>query len=209
VPFISKDLLPFNSKFGIILIFKKVGMAFRSKNLFRKCKYCEKEKKINMSSGRNKGYYTTCGNIDCLNAQYKDHHVCALKGKIKTTQNLKCKICENEFKRTSSNHKRYCKECVPDKTWRGRAARYLVGKKQWDILIEKQNNKCALCNKIPEVVDHCHKDGIVRGLLCNSCNVNLKILESTDEYILKVFKYIGKSNVQIQSSTGLFVCKET
>ena len=181
-------------------------MVFVSKNLFRKCKYCEKERKINRNcDGTHKGYYRTCGDEECLNAQYKDTYVCISKGKKKKNENYTCQICDEKFRSESGNHIRYCKKCVPDKSWRGRAQRYSIGKPQWDQLIIKQNNKCCLCNKIPEVVDHCHIEGIVRGLLCNSCNINLKILESSDEYLSKVLKYIGRTNVQIQSPTKIFI----
>lgn len=46
-------------------------------------------------------------------------------------------------------------------------------------LLEKQENRCAMCgNHESELksglhVDHCHKTMIVRGLLCNACNVHL------------------------------------
>jgi hypothetical protein len=167
-------------------------MVFVSKNLVRKCKYCEKEPKKNLTSGRNKGWYLTCGNKECLRQQYENQHVCILKGKRNTPINFVCFICNNKFESKSSNHKRYCKECVPDKSWRGRAQRYGVGKKQWDILMDKQEGKCALCSKIPEVVDHCHKEGIVRGLLCNGCNLKIEILAKDESFLYKAMKYVGK-----------------
>lgn len=168
-------------------------MAFVSKNIKKKCKYCDKEPKKNLISGRNKGYYRTCGSKECLNAQYKDHYVCVLKGKVNKKEDLICFICGQKFIRTSANHRRYCKECVPDKSWRGRAQRYGIGKKQWDLLLEKQNKTCALCERNPEVVDHCHKDGRVRGLLCNSCNTNLKILDCCPNFLQKALNYVGIS----------------
>ncbi len=46
----------------------------------------------------------------------------------------------------------------------------------YDKILEKQDFKCAIC-RIPQsslekrlAVDHCHKTGKVRGLLCLSCN---------------------------------------
>jgi|SRR5580698_4174604 hypothetical protein len=166
-------------------------MVFISKNLIRKCKYCELPAKLNMSSGRNKGYYRTCGNEICLKEQYKDKKVSIRKGRILVNNELICVICSKKFKRISANHKCYCKECVPDKSWRGRANRYNIGKPQWDDFLLKQNNVCALCYKIPEVVDHCHKSGNVRGLLCNGCNLQIAKMDNDKEWLLKAIKYIG------------------
>lgn len=63
-------------------------------------------------------------------------------------------------------------------------------------LIEEQNECCAICKKNIKsfvkrlVVDHCHKTGKVRGLLCHSCNTaignlrdNVEILKSAIDYI--------------------------
>jgi hypothetical protein len=60
---------------------------------------------------------------------------------------------------------------------------YGVTVRQYDTMLEEQNGKCALCGK-PEktllhgkvkrlAVDHDHKTGKVRGLLCNFCNRGL------------------------------------
>ena len=172
-------------------------MVFKSKNLFRKCKYCEKERAINMKSGRHKGYYTTCGSKECLTNQYKDSRVCKAKGRCRNIKFGVCQICHENFDMKSPKNTRYCKECVPDKSWRGRAHRYLIGKKQWDVILKNQENKCALCEAIPEAVDHCHKKGIVRGILCQRCNINIKILEGCPEYLKKAMKYVGIDYVQI------------
>lgn len=166
-------------------------MVFVSKNIFRKCKWCDKERKKNLTSGRHKGYYTTCGSKKCLRRQYDDVYVCIKKGRLKNKSFGVCDVCEREFQRLSPSHKRYCTVCVPDKSWRGRAQRYRIGKPQWDTLLEFQNNKCCLCDRNPEVVDHCHKKGIVRGLLCNACNTAINILDRDYEYLQKALKYIG------------------
>lgn len=167
-------------------------MVFVSKNILRKCKYCENEPKRNLSSGRNHGYYLTCGSKECLRKQYDDLYVCIKKGRSKNPTNMKCAICSMPFFKKTNNHKRYCLECVPDRSWRGRAQRYGIGKKQWDELLKIQNYTCALCNRIPEVVDHNHKTGVVRGLLCNKCNMRLTILEEDEKYLERAFKYLGR-----------------
>ncbi len=166
-------------------------MVFISKNIFRKCKYCENEKKKNLTSGRHKGYYTTCGSKVCLRMQYDDHHVCIKKGRLKDKKSGICDVCDEEFIRTSAGHRRYCLKCVPDRAWRSRAKRYRIGKPQWDKMLFEQKNKCALCQRNPEVVDHCHNSGVVRGLLCNVCNVLIKILDMDKEYLNKSIVYTG------------------
>lgn len=58
-------------------------------------------------------------------------------------------------------------------------AEYGITKEEFDILLAKQNNRCKLCRSdVPRGrgtfhVDHDHKTGKVRGLLCHHCNTGL------------------------------------
>jgi hypothetical protein len=40
-----------------------------------------------------------------------------------------------------------------------------------ETLMEEQGGKCALCDRAAVVLDHCHGTGLVRGMLCRSCNL--------------------------------------
>ncbi|MFI8944092.1 endonuclease domain-containing protein [Streptomyces syringium] len=40
----------------------------------------------------------------------------------------------------------------------------------WWRLFELQDGRCACCNASPSTIDHDHRTGAVRGLLCTSCN---------------------------------------
>ena len=52
-------------------------------------------------------------------------------------------------------------------------------------MLERQGNKCACCGAPKStgflsevlVVDHCHKTGDIRDLLCNDCNIVLGIVK--------------------------------
>lgn len=48
------------------------------------------------------------------------------------------------------------------------------------LLANKQGGKCALCLRRPSVpcLDHCHSDGVVRGVLCRGCNALLGKIEN-------------------------------
>lgn len=44
---------------------------------------------------------------------------------------------------------------------------------QYNVMLKAQDYRCAICRQFPTkrlVVDHNHKTGKVRGLLCNFCN---------------------------------------
>lgn len=175
-------------------------MVFRGQNPFRKCKWCSKSVKQNFSSGINKGYYRTCGSEECLTAQYRCRNIGILKGRVKKIINCVCVICEKNFLRKSANHKRYCLECAPDHKWRGRCQRYGIGKPQWELLLEKQLYKCAICEKTPETVDHCHKTNRIRGLLCGGCNMGIGYMEKCNLRLKKSLKYLGVSYASLSFS---------
>jgi len=64
-----------------------------------------------------------------------------------------------------------------------RYKKYGITKNDYDKLLKEQNNCCAICGihiiefKKSLFIDHCHKSGKVRGLLCPSCNTGLSYVE--------------------------------
>jgi Recombination endonuclease VII len=57
---------------------------------------------------------------------------------------------------------------------------YGISAAEFDELIQSQGGGCAICRSPvgdgidrPLYVDHCHKSGRVRGLLCSSCNFGI------------------------------------
>jgi len=74
--------------------------------------------------------------------------------------------------------------------------KYNITVEQFDQMVEMQNNKCAICGSSLEGikqnrhVDHDHKTGKVRGILCHKCNRGLGyfnddpvLLKSAAEYV--------------------------
>jgi hypothetical protein len=75
-------------------------------------------------------------------------------------------------------------------------ATYHITYEQYCRLREFQGYKCAIC-KEPEIkfragmaVDHNHKSGQVRGLLCNFCNRKLGRWFDNDEHVIAAGAYI-------------------
>ncbi len=67
-----------------------------------------------------------------------------------------------------------------------------------DELITKHGNRCAICNKPRSAfkkalsVDHNHKSGKIRGLLCYRCNrfrVGRQVIETCREVLDYLLKY--------------------
>ena len=62
---------------------------------------------------------------------------------------------------------------------RARMKKYGITAEQFEALKVAQGGRCAVCQEIfPETpqVDHCHKSGKIRGLLCGPCNKALGLL---------------------------------
>mgnify|MGYP000844767616 FL=1 len=72
---------------------------------------------------------------------------------------------------------------------------YDISADEYDELLQKQNKKCAICereapgrNKLS--VDHDHEDGHVRGLLCNECNGGLGRFRDDPNRIRRALEYL-------------------
>lgn len=77
---------------------------------------------------------------------------------------------------------------------------------EYNKMDSEQNSVCKICMN-PETstrdgkvlrlsVDHCHRTGVIRGLLCRGCNTSIGELESNCELtlkdkIIKTAKYLG------------------
>lgn len=61
-------------------------------------------------------------------------------------------------------------------------------------IMAHQQGSCGICRRVkPLRVDHDHKAGTVRGLLCNRCNVLVGYLETSEDGILtSISKYLNR-----------------
>lgn len=79
--------------------------------------------------------------------------------------------------------------------------KYGISVEGYRNLVQRHEGKCGLCGE-PEIskdkqgnvkrlaVDHRHKDGKVRGLLCQRCNQAIGLLREDLSLIKKVIKYL-------------------
>ena len=60
-------------------------------------------------------------------------------------------------------------------------------------MLEQQDGACARrgCNRDATAVDHDHKTGEVRGMLCHQCNAGLGLLGDDAESIRDTLQYLS------------------
>lgn len=109
----------------------------------------------------------------------------------------KCRNIEQKIKRGTQEGKRAFRKSVLK-------CKYNVALKQYNKMFEEQKGVCAVCRK-PETaqvgktirclcVDHNHKTGKIRGLLCRNCNVVLGVVKEDKERLLQLALYLEQHN---------------
>ena len=97
------------------------------------------------------------------------------------------------------------KKCLPSDERQRRNRKYSLKKsfditpEQYDLLFEKQGGLCAVCRKSCATgrrlaVDHCHKTGKIRGLLCAGCNRGLGFFMDSLENLEAAKKYLNENS---------------
>ena len=77
---------------------------------------------------------------------------------------------------------------------------YGIGIDEYERLFESQNGKCAICGttdaggrwKRRLQVDHNHKTGAIRELLCNGCNAGLGNFKDNESVLRLAIQYLRK-----------------
>ncbi len=71
--------------------------------------------------------------------------------------------------------------------------RYGITAEHFDQMFAEQGGLCAICRDAPaEHVDHDHRTGRVRGLLCFNCNGALGQFRDRADLMLRAFAYLGR-----------------
>lgn len=114
---------------------------------------------------------------------------------------IRCKSCsKNDHHKWRNNnrksHKVYLKRFSLRKN-------YGLTLEEYQEILKKQKGKCAICGGVETrkamfggpkdlSVDHCHKTGKVRGLLCNRCNNGLGCFKDSVELLRAAAVYLTK-----------------
>ena len=122
-------------------------------------------------------------------ATYEPAAPCKHGHRLRWTGTNNCVECSNTVQKRhkiSAKYSRIKKE-------------YGISKETYLSLLAKSNGSCCICENKPESnfslhVDHCHRTGAVRGLLCQKCNQAIGLLNDDTKLIAKALEYVLSCN---------------
>jgi hypothetical protein len=90
-----------------------------------------------------------------------------------------------------------------EKVWAKKIQRaYGIDAIQFKAMLESQDGKCAICHTLGErkiakklFIDHCHKTGKVRGILCGNCNSLLGYAKDRSEILQNAAVYLDSAKL--------------
>ena len=61
-------------------------------------------------------------------------------------------------------------------------------------MFHAQGGKCDICMSSEKklYVDHCHKSGEVRGLICQKCNSGIAWFNDSAEFLMRAASYVSR-----------------
>lgn len=96
-----------------------------------------------------------------------------------------------------------CSLCRDDHQERA-LKRHGLTRQTYTRLLDVQKNCCAICRKPPGIgshdglhIDHCHKTGQIRGLLCRWCNQALGHAGDDLESLLRFVNYLRRTTITL------------
>lgn len=141
---------------------------------------------------------------------------------------IQCACCkeskyESEFAKNSAKkngRQSYCRPCATirrkqspfkynPKAERKAQIKYKYGLsvERFQDLWQQQDGKCAICNKALSLtekrghaIDHNHETGEVRGLLCNSCNTGIGLLQDSETVLSSAIMYLRNNGTYDRSN---------
>lgn len=135
--------------------------------------------------------------------QTKSINKFSLRDKIKKIYRNECKAClcllrkkQPSYGKWHKNNKQKLKEYMRKydlkRHWNMEETTYLE-------LLNKQNNQCLICKTTEFTgkgkkahIDHDHKTGKIRGLLCNLCNIGLGAFKDNINFLQNAIEYLTK-----------------
>jgi len=149
--------------------------------------------------------------VEGCDKKHSSHGFCRIhstqhrKGEIPVLFN-KCKFCGQDISDRIMSAE-FHRSCVKQHQRNMRFIKeYGITLKEYESLAAFQQHKCAICNQRTSEdlhVDHDHHTGVVRGLLCGSCNRGLGLLEDDIYRLVNAKEYLMTPPMLVKRVYGL------
>lgn len=211
-----------------------------SQEQVKRCPDCMTMRPLNdfpRSRARPDGRGTYCK--ACFAVRYRDHRLrkAAAEGRSITPRRdvpegcAFCPRCEStkpltDFGRNAgarNGRTAYCRPCHNDVGRAGRErlhgstrnyhlkARYGITAAEVDAMVEARCGRCALCQeREPQHVDHDHRTGAVRGVLCSTCNQGLGNFRDRADLLREAAAYLHRTTGQpfvVREEPGVYAVR--
>lgn len=172
------------------------------------CSKCATEKSMNdffKDSTKKDGFCSNC-KLCCSERSIKYRQ----KPEKRKQARIRSRLWHKNNKEYAKKRKQLCYDATKQRVNKLKKF-YGLTQQNYDDLLKKQMSCCAICktNKATKKggnfpVDHCHKTGKIRGLLCHLCNRGLGMFKDDLTLLQKAVEYITQTsediNVGFQSS---------
>ena len=118
-------------------------------------------------------------------------------GSKTSTKKSHCRDCVNKSNLSRFHNNKNTKEAHKRASYKHRLKSYGLTPTMYEELWEIQKGRCSICKTLPVgllSVDHCHKSGKVRGLLCHNCNTALGHTKEDKIILQKMIEYLDIHN---------------
>jgi len=87
--------------------------------------------------------------------------------------------------------------------------KYGIGVVDMDVIIELQGGSCAICRGTDPrrkngtwTVDHDHRTGKVRGIVCHPCNAAMGMVDDNTETLRRMIDYLERARDGVEDRAG-------
>ncbi len=189
----------------------------------KRCGRCKEEKSLDcfgVVKGKVRSYCRTCHNAQMNTEDLRTEKKCPKCRETKPVTEFnrigkrfqsQCRPCQQEYSRLKKEE--YRQSGHADIYWRGYyeevrrwqslLRKHGITKEEYERLEKKQGGLCAICRKkeseiyrgtlLRLAVDHDHKTGKVRGLLCRACNLAIGKFGEDLETLKRAVAYLEAS----------------
>lgn len=128
------------------------------------------------------------------NKVYRKRHAERLSRERKQKRN----VSNPHFKKTEDAYRKKNRDRIAKHALQDRVRKFGITISRLEEMKEEQDNKCAICGNPPHRrdlhIDHDHKTGKVRALLCHFCNAGLGYFRDDVDRMYLAIEYLMKHN---------------